>query len=239
MTEEQFKLLSAYADGELGEAERRSVERLLESDPAAREALSAIEGSHSRLRQAYLATYHADLPERLMQVLASPGKRRRPAPGGPWLFAGSAAGAAFAGMLAGWFGAVSVQAASFEPPVLTASADGLEAGKPLSAFLASVSSGSVSDVAGQPSIVLLSFQSDDGRACRQFQTGAIMAVGCKQDQGPWLIEATVQVSPLRTSGYATAAGEVPSGIEAALTALGLSEVYDASRENEAIATGWD
>jgi hypothetical protein len=239
MTDEQFELLSAYADGELGEAGRRQVERLLETDPAAREALAAIEGSHSRLRQAYLATYHADPPERLMQVLTQSGERRRPAPGMRWLFAGSAGGAALAGILAGWFGAVSLQLENVEPPVMMASAEGLQAGEPLAAFLASASSGRVSDVAGQPSAVLLSFQSNDGRACRQFQTGAIMAVGCKQGTDTWTIEVTAQAKTVAEGGYATASGDVPAGIEATISALGVNEVYDARRESDAIAKGWD
>jgi hypothetical protein len=239
MTEDQFEMLSAYADGELGETRRRQIERLLETDPLAREALSAIQGSHSRLRQAYLPTYHADLPERLMRVLTIPGERARPVLSLRWLFAGSAGSAALAGILAGWFGAVTLQTAKIEPPVMVASASGLEAGEPLAAFLASVPSGTVSDVAGQPSAVLLSFQSDDGRACRQFQTGAIMAVGCKQDDETWTIEATAQATPLAAGGYVTASGEVPAGIEAAVTALGVNEVYDASREREAMAKGWN
>lgn len=239
MTEEQFEMLSAYADGELGETGRRQIERLLETDPAAREALSAIQGSHSRLRQAYLPTYHADPPERLMRVLTVPGERGRPVFGLRWLFAGSAGGAALAGILAGWFGAVTLQTANVEPPVMTASASGLEAGEPLAAFLSDVASGTVIDVAGQPSTVLLSFQSQDGRACRQFQTGAIMAVGCKQDEDTWTIEATAQASPLSAGGYGTASGEVPAGIEAAVSALGLSKIYDASGETEAIANRWN
>jgi hypothetical protein len=239
MTDEQFELLSAYADGELGEAQRRQVERLLESDAAARAALAAIQGSHSRLGQAFLATYHADPPERLVRVLAEPAERRRSAFSMRWLFAGSAGGAALAGILAGWFGAVSLQMADVETPVMVASAEGLQAGQPLAAFLNGVSSGSVGDVAGQPSAVLLSFQSNDGRACRQFQTGAIMAVGCMQDGNSWAIEATAKTAPIAEGGYATAAGEVPAGIEAAISALGVNEVYDARREREAIAKGWD
>lgn len=239
MTEEQFELLSAYADGELGEADRRQIEQLLETDPAAREALSAIEGSHSRLRQAYLATYHADPPDRLMQVLTRSGDRRRPAFGARWLFAGSAGGAALAGIFAGWFGAASLQTTIPEPPVIIASAAGLEAGKPLAAFLENVSSGTISDVAGQPSTVLLSFQSNDGRACRQFQTGAIMAVGCKQAGDSWTIEATAQAGQLVTGGYETASGATPAGIEAAISALGVNEVYDSSAESEAIRNGWN
>jgi hypothetical protein len=239
MTDEQFELLSAYADGELGEAQRRQVERLLESDAAARDALAAIQGSHSRLGQAFLATYHADPPQRLMQVLAEPAERRRSAFSMRWLFAGSAGGAALAGILAGWFGAVSLQVADVETPVMVASAEGLQAGQPLAAFLNGVSSGTVGDVAGQPSAVLLSFQSNDGRACRQFQTGAIMAVGCMQDGNSWAIEATAKTAPIAEGGYATAAGEVPAGIEAAISALGVNEVYDARREREAIAKGWD
>ena len=239
MTEDQFEMLSAYADGELGETGRRQIERLLETDPAAREALSAIKGSHSRLGQAYLHTYHADPPERLMQVLTVPAERGRPVFSLRWLFAGSAGGAALAGILAGWFGAVTLQTANVEAPVMVASASGLEAGERLATFLASVPSGTVSDVAGQPSAVLLSFQSDDGRACRQFQTGAIMAVGCKQDDETWTIEATAQASPLAAGGYATASGEVPAGIEAAVTELGVTEIYDANREREAMAKGWN
>ena len=94
-------------------------------------------------------------------------------------------------------------------------------------------------MAGQPSAVLLSFQSQDGRACRQFQTGATMAVGCKQDDETWTIEETAQASPFAAGGYATASGGVPAGIEAAVTALGVTEVYDASREREAMANGWN
>ena len=239
MTEDQFEMLSAYADGELGETGRRQIERLLETDPAAREALSAIQGSHSRLRQAYFPTYHADPPERLMQVLTVPAERGRPVFSLRWLFAGSAGGAALAGILAGWFGAVSLQTANVEAPVIVASASGLQAGERLATFLASVPSGTVSDVAGQPSAVLLSFQIDDGRACRQFQTGAIMAVGCKQDDETWTIEATAQASPLAAGGYATASGDVPAGVEAAVTALGVTEIYDANREREAMAKGWN
>jgi hypothetical protein len=239
MTEEQFELLSAYADGELNEAQRRTIESLLESDPAAREAYSAILGSRSRLQQAYLATYHADPPERMMKILTSPADRRGQSRGVRWLFAGSAGGAALAGILAGWIGAVSLQGVSLYPPVLIASADGLQAGGSLSAFLSSAGSGKVAEVAGQPSTVVLSFGSDDGRACRQFQTGAIMAVGCKQDDETWTIEATAQASPLVSGGYATASGDAPAGITAAISALGVTEVYDANREEEAIAQGWN
>ena len=239
MTDEQFELLSAYADGELGETDRRRVERLIETDQAAKDALAAIQGSHSRLRQAYLPTFHADPPERLMQALTSSGERRQQIFGGRWLFAGSAGGAALAGIVAGWFGAVSLQMANVEAPLMMASAKGLEAGEPLVAFLEGAASGTVSDVVGQPSIVLLSFENNDGRVCRQFQTGALMAVSCKQGEDSWMIEATSQSDMISEGGYATASGAVPAGIEAAIAALGVKDVYDARRERDAIEQGWD
>lgn len=238
MTDEQFELLSAYADGELGEADRRKIERLLETDEAAREAFAAIEGSRSRLRQAYLATYHGDPPERLIRVLGSGREARRLFSGRSWFVAGTAGGAAFAGIFAGWIAAVGVQSASTEPPLLTASADGLAAGAPLTEFLGNASSGAVSEVAGQPSIVLLSFRSSDGPACRQFQTGATMAVACLEGSGEWKIEATAQASGRVTAGYTTAAGDTPAGIEGTISTLGVSEVFDASGEEQAIASGW-
>lgn len=237
MTNEQFELLSAYADGELPEEDRRRAERLLETDAGAREAFEAIERAGRHVHQAYLPTYYEEPPARLMQALASPlTERRARFPG--WLTLGSASGAAFSGLLLGWIGAASLQVAATESPVLVASADGLIAGKALAGFLDTAKSGNTATVAGQASVVTLSFRAADGRACRQFQTGTVMALGCKDSGEDWLIQATTQTAALSDGGYVPAAGGSPAVIEAAMSALGIADVYDASMEDAAIRDGW-
>lgn len=237
MTDEIFELLSAYADGELSEADRRRVEQLLETDANAREAFKTIERAGRHLHQAYLPTYYEEPPERLMQALSiQPSERRLRLPG--WLTLGSAGGAAFAGLLLGWMGAASFQLAATDDPVFVAKADGLVAGRAMTEFLDAAKSGEAGTVGGQSSVVALSFRASDGQACRQFQTGSVMAIGCRRAGEEWLIHATSQTAALPGTGYVPAAGGGPAAIEAAIASLGIADVYDASMEDAAIRDGW-
>jgi anti-sigma factor RsiW len=241
MTQDDFERLSAYADGELDNPRRLAVEADLERDPALRAMLTYIRATQSSLHQAYMHTYHSDVPDRLMAVLAQPPEK--PAGAGNWFrhwrlpaFAALPATAA-AGILAGWFAASALVAAP-AASLMLASADGLVAGPELAHVLDTSVSGSQANVLGAATLIQLSFTAADGEACRQFQAGQTAGLACKQADGTWQIDASAATLAAVHEGYIPAAGDAPASIQAAIAGKGAIELLDAEGERAGIAAGW-
>lgn len=241
MTQDDFERLSAYADGELDNPRRLAVEADLERDPALRATLAYIRATQSSLHQAYMHTYHSDVPDRLMAVLAKPPAK--PDEAGSWfrrwrlpVFATLPATAA-AGILAGWFVAGSLAAAP-AAGLMLASAEGLVAGPELAQVLETSVSGSRVDVLGAATTIQLSFTAADGEACRQFQAGQTAGLACKQPGGAWQIDASAATLASVHEGYVPAASDAPASIQAAIAGKGAIELLDADGERAGIAAGW-
>jgi hypothetical protein len=237
MTQDEFERLSAYADGELDNPRRLAVEADLERDPALRAMLAYIRATQSSLHQAYMHTYHSDVPDRLMAVLAEPAEtgsrvRRWRLP----VFAAFPTTAA-AGILAGWFAAGALATAP-AASLMLASADGLVAGPELAQVLETSVSGSPVDVLGATTHIQLSFTAADGEACRQFQAGLTAGLACKQSDGTWQIDASAATLASVDEGYVPAAGDAPASIQAAIAGKGAIALLDAEGERAGIAAGW-
>lgn len=241
MTQDDFERLSAYADGELDNPQRLAVEADLERDPALRAMLAYIRATQSSLHQAYLHTYHSDVPDRLMAVLAEPAPKRTGAGNSfrRWrlsVFAAFPATAA-AGIFAGWFAAGALATAP-AASLMSASADGLVAGPELAQVLETSVSGSPVDVLGATTQIQLSFTAADGEACRQFQAGHTAGLACKQANGTWQIDASAATLASVDEGYAPAAGDAPASIQAAIAGKGAIALLDAEGERASIGAGW-
>lgn len=241
MTQDPFERLSAYADGELENAQRIALEADLASDPSLRAMLAYIRSTQSSLRQAYMHTYHSDVPDRLMAVLAAPPVPARKPAG--WLkgwrlpaFAALPATAA-AGILAGWIVAGGLTAAP-GAVLMTASADGLTAGPDLARFLETSVSGVPVKVLGADAQIQLSFAASTGEACRQFQAGQTAGLACKQEGGDWRIEASATTLAASGAGYTPATGAAPAAVESAIASKGVARLLDADGERAQIAAGW-
>jgi hypothetical protein len=82
---------------------------------------------------------------------------------------------------------------------------------------------------------------DDGRVCREFETGdAAAGLACRGAQGDWTV--VVMATPLQTEaatdGYAPASGVFADALSAALDAMGAGPALGAQDEAAAIAGGW-
>ena len=241
MTHDAFERLSAYADGELENAQRLAIEADLAREPSLRSMLAYIRATQSSLQQAYMHTYHSDVPDRLMAVLSRPAAPARGAGFWPrsWRLPAFAAipATAAAGIAAGWLvaGALTTAPAA---TLMVASAEGLTAGPELARFLDTSVSGSSASVLGAGTQIHLSFAASGGEACRQFQAGQTAGLACKGPDGDWKIEASAATLASVESGYIPAAGDTPATIQTAIASKGVLEILDAERERAEIAAGW-
>jgi hypothetical protein len=264
MTDVSEILLMRYADGEVDKAERRAVEDHLAANPGARNQLAAFEATGRRLGDACRDALDLPIPQALLDTIAtSPMAVRRVAVEdniSPWRRIASLFGfetlslmpVAFACAAALAIGGYALRGAVTQPtrgtPLLVVTDGRTDAGRWLAAALDATASGQTltGDNSGQMVILkpVLSFVSTANTMCRQFDVsatdGGFTAVGCKQRDGRWQIEA--QAANVAVSGSSSAikpaSGQEPSAIDAVVDTLITGDVMTPALEAEAIARGW-
>lgn len=224
--------LAAYADGELDEADTAQVREALAGDELLRARLARIETVDDRLRAAFAPEYEEEIPLRLAELLDVQAPKRTWFPV-DWRLAGSAVAAGVAGVV---IGAIWVQA-----PVATPS--GAIAFSPeVSKAIDDTPSGSRAIVGNAALEPVLSFVSNDGRACRELHIeladAARQVVACRVDAA-WRIEALVS-KPKKSAagGYVPAGASNEGAIDAAEARLGFKQAMSAAEEDAAIAERW-
>jgi hypothetical protein len=237
-TEEQ---IAAWVDGALEPEEARRIGAIVIEDEAARECARRVAAMNRMLKAAFAETLDAAPPARLTAaVLGAPGKVaalpvRRPVR--PWVPAAMAATVALAiglGSGATLFGGGGDGA----PAGATTLASVGPAAPALAAALESAPTGATTPEGLR---AVASFRMDDGRVCREFETGdAAAGLACRGAQGDWtvMVIAAAPQTEAAGDGYAPASGVFADALSAALDAMGAGPALGPDEEAAAIADGW-
>lgn len=234
-TDEQ---LMAYADGELGAAERSAVEAALANDPALAARVESYRAGRRLLKQRFAAVAEEPVPQRLLDLLQSAPANDKVVPLRPRTAAPIA---------------VPRRARPVWPMALAASlllALGLAGGgwllrglaavpaDPLLAVLEQSPSGELRRAGDEEFLVLASLATADGRWCREYERGPAggamqRGLACRGNGGGWREEQFPEApAEPREGGYQLAgAGDDPA------VSLGARRL-DAEEEAARIGAGW-
>jgi hypothetical protein len=242
MPEISDERISSYLDGEAG-PERAALEAALRDDPALALRAQTLRQNDRVLREAVDEAL-GPTPQPLLAGLRAAGAPSNVVAFPSWPSARV--------RRAGW--AVPIAAAlaaglfigrAFEPevqPALVAtSGAGMVAGAQLAGVLSSARSGETHRLANGTVQVALSFQSNQGALCRQFEAtadgNAGSGVACRSG-GTWRIEDWTADGGAAQEGYRTAAGPDDPVMASELARLGVARVLDRADEARAIAQKW-
>ncbi len=239
------EMLAAYADGELGPEDVATVEAAMAADPALAEQVAA----HRRLR-ATLSAHFAPIldmpvPERLTAALEKPDnvvqlaavRRQKEAEkaakaasdnGAPtrWVMGGAlAASLALGVLIGGQFPSSDPIRSTGGTLVAAASLD-----HALTSQLASAQQ-------GEPVRILVSFQAQDGRYCRGFETGETAGIACRESNRWAIVRSQSTDAKAGQAGYRQA-GSGAAQIMAAAQDMATGEAFDSASERKAVEQGW-
>ena len=260
MSQISDEMIMAYADGELGDDDRRAVEAYLAGNPAAAARLRAFEVSGRSLARLYDDAMRQPVPAYLVETVRT-AKVARPVSAGLRAYLAGALGsvvaapsalpmtaalacALLAGGAAGWgIHALSgPQRGSTNVAVLTGG--GLVASAALQRALETMPSGRPAPEGNDQRFAVtprLSFLSQSGRYCRQYEMGApqFAGVSCRSPDGEWRIELHMPARALKASNDRIApAGGPASAIESAIDAMIKGDALGPDEEAQLIAKGW-
>lgn len=240
-TEDQ---IAALVDGSIEDkAEAAALQRVLDSDPAARAYAEQLRRSNDLLRQAFEIPADEPTPAAIeAAIFGEPGKVEvfRPKRGfSQWTPTAIAASLALLiGLGAGnlFFGG-----GSGDPVIATLGDAPLDG--PLHAALESLPSGTRSEAGVQP---MLSFYDGNGRPCREFEvTGELPAelefgVACRGETGNWHVEimVTAPATEPGPDGFVPASGAGGSALDSMLDALGAGPALAPEDEAVLLKGGW-
>lgn len=246
--------LMAYADGELGEAERAAVERALDSDPVLAERVA----QHQALRADVFAAFApileepvppaltaAALPDKVADLNAARHARDVRADAAAaaekvaprrwsWPEWGAIAATLAIGVLVGSLGL----GGSRSNDAALAVARGGDGKLVAQGQLASALSQQLAADSGAVRIGV-SFAAKDGALCRSFTVGATAGLACRsggQWQVPVLAEAAAGEGAV--GGYRQAGSAMPAAVLDAIDARISGQTLDAKGEQEARQRGW-
>ena len=227
--------LIAFADGELGSAEREAVEQALATDPEMRAMLE----EHRRLRKLLTGHYgpvaEEEVPERLLAMLgaekaegvtslSAARERKRTAPR-LWQRYGAIAASLAVGILAG-----QLIPEGGEGPLATSNGSLVAEGSLAAALETQLASAQAPNEATR---IGLTFQDRQGRVCRTFDGSALSGLACKSHDD-WQV-LLVAASERQDSEFRQAGS--PAVVEAA-QAMMAGAPLDAEGERRAKAAGW-
>jgi len=243
--------LMAYVDGELAPDEERRVVAELAKDPTLNAYVEQQKELAAKLRSAFAPVLEEPIPARIERAV-----RETKIPSHPpalllvsrlqrmwgntgrasstWIPAGAlAAGLALGIVLAGSFDSGTNLGTTGGTPV----AQG-ELARVLTAELASEQTPDTMSAAR----IGVSFMNKDGAYCRSFKTragvrGAMAGIACLTD-GDWQIAALASAAPRETSGFTTAAGEMPANVRGVLNEMISGDPLNAEQERAARDQGW-
>lgn len=224
-------MLGAYVDGELDDAERARLDRALESDPSLRARLAAEQALRVTLRAhfdpvtdepvpASLRSKLEPAPAQIIDLAAARARRRF-----AWPHYGAMAASLAVGMLTGQL--LLRQAPS---PVAMESGQLVARGPLADALdtqLASVRA------EGKTTRIGLTFEDDEGRYCRTFDSGAVSGIGCREGDS-WRLVATAAGGGAASEYRQASAPAVLEQAESMMTGPPL----DGAAERRARERGW-
>lgn len=225
--------LMAYADGELGSAERGEVDQALASDAALRERLAAHRRLRTRLSSAFDGALEEPVPEGLLAAARGEAQRGRVVD----LAAQRAArwpavrqwGAMAASLAAGLLIGVGVMNA--QAPLIAVTGDGMSARGALARAL----DAQLAADDGHVVRIGLSFRAQDGGYCRTFDLTErdTAGIACRAGDG-WAVAMTASHEGGGEVRQAAAPGEILNAVDAMID----GEPLDAAGEAQARDAGW-
>jgi hypothetical protein len=228
--------LMAYADGELGPAERETVERALAEDAGLREKLAEQRRLKAMLSGHYGPVAAEDVPERLLATLGAGGarddvaslsaareKRRAPL----WRNLGTIAASLAVGLLAGQF--IPTQRGG---PVAIEGGTMIARGGLAEALDMQLASAPASDAATR---IGVSFADRQGRFCRSFDAPALAGLACKEGE-TWQVMMTTPSERGNATQYRQAGSSI---VLAVAQEMMTGAPLDPEAERAARDAGWE
>lgn len=277
MSDVSDELLMAYVDGALDPAERARVDAYLRAAPEAAGRLAPfLATGRDSLGRTFAPLLDRPLPEALVDAIfaapmaAEPLTSRRPvgraaasvsfwtrlfevlsAPMALGAFGIACATALIVGGVAGWSLHSGSPATTSGSALIALSNGGLAAGAGLAKALEASPSMTASTVVADGSTVsimpTLTFKSQDGRACRQYELGLasgqrFAGLGCRGGDGAWRIEAHSPIAAAKSAngeGLSRVAGGTASPAVDAITEQVMDgAALSAEAESALIKNGW-
>jgi hypothetical protein len=245
------EILTAYADGELGEPARTQIERAIRLDPALAARVAQHKAMRSRVSHAFASIVNEAIPPRPQPGVGS-GKvvhlnavraarqqqqqqqQARERPRWSWRQGVAIAAALVAGLAAG---ALGLRAFDDGGRILAVSgtngalvAQGTLAG----ALSRQLASGGPS---GSRVRIGASFLAKDGNYCRSFAVGATAGLAC-MDGGQWRVPVLEQASAGEPESYRQATTEIPNAVLGAIDQRIAGAALSADDERAARERGW-
>jgi hypothetical protein len=236
------EILMAYADGELGPAERAAVEAAMQSDPEVAAAVARHQNLRGDVFGAFAGVLAEPVPARLqpessarvVQLDAHRAARvqaqERRAPS--WARWGALAASLAIGVMAGLLGAHSLGGSGDLALARDASGALLAAGR-LDDALERQLAGAQAQGEVQ---VGMSFLSNSGSYCRSFVLGASAGLACREG-GAWHIPVLAEAQRQQTA-YRQAGAALPPAVLDAVDARIAGATLDAAAERSARDRGW-
>jgi hypothetical protein len=245
------EILTAYAEGELGEPARSQIERAMRADPALAARIAQHRAMRSRMSHVFASIVNEAIPPRpqpgaasgkVVQLNAVRAARQqqlqqqqaRERPRWSWRQAAAIASAMVAGAAAG---ALSLRAFDDGGRILAVSpADGalLAQGTLATALSQQLASGGPS---GSRVRIGASFVAKDGSYCRSFALGATAGLACMAG-GQWRIPVLEQGSAGEPESARQATAEIPNAVLAAIDQRIAGAALAADDERAARERGW-
>ncbi|MEO1311113.1 MAG: zf-HC2 domain-containing protein [Pseudomonadota bacterium] len=231
--------LSAFLDGELGEAEAARVRAALAADARLAERLAAFQNADRRLIAAYaeepelagaralLARAEDELPRKFAFRAVFAGLFARPAFAAAGFAAAGAAAVLLLSELAAPAAGVRFPGAATAPAAVLADA------------LTRTPSGASREFAGGRITPVLSFVAADGAYCREVEIvadGAARAVACRRAED-WTIVLAAEAPLADPSDYVAASGGLDA-FDAAVDEIAAAPPLSAEEEEVAMRRGW-
>ena len=244
--------LSAYLDGEVTASEARDIEVALEADTELRARLDQLRGGDLAVKAAMDRLLERPVPDALAQAVRAAMTAREPRPLNdnaaalrpratlarqalwPSAIAAALVGGVMLGHLTPLAGAGTAdwtsQAGSGAP----------QAGQAMAAALGGATSGAhVILASGRTMTPIMTFTSQDGSLCRQFDVvgaeGIESGLACRADRSAWRLVALTKAGPAASDGgYRTASGPGGDAVSAMADRLIKGEPMDAAAEADAL-----
>jgi hypothetical protein len=242
------EILTAYADGELGEAARSQIERAMRHDPALAARVAQHKAMRSRVSHAFASIVNEAVPPR-PQPGVSNGKvihlnavraarqqqqqQTRERPRWSWQQWSAVAAAVVFGVLVGALGYWRLSGGA---RLLGVSADGalVAQGVLADALSRQLASGGT---AGTGVRIGASFLARDGSYCRSFAMGTAAGLACMAD-GAWRIPVLQEGSAGQPDAYRQATSEIPDAVLGEIDRRITGAALDVNGERMARQRGW-
>lgn len=245
------ELLVAYVDDELDEAQRAMVRSILETNPTLGRRADEMRLSRDLLREGFPLRSDAPVPaaidaaaSRLAEACAGPVSHRARASrfqnGRKYAFAAALVLSVTAA--AGYLVWRSGHGSAREP---VAALLQIGPGTTLNEVLESAPSAEVTSVPAEGAAVraVLTFQSKDGRFCREFEilapAGGSTGIACRDD-GVWRAEVllSAEAAPVDSNFYTPAGGSDEPAVAEVAERLMQGDPLGAQEEAQLLASGW-